>query len=292
MKIYSPDKYPYITVVEIPKIEIKKINFDLCKQPKETLKQYYNRQSEKPDLLINGGFFDMSTGNTIFDYINEHTIINDSNIVLYGMGLLDNGELEFGQMDSGISWKDFIGAYPPLIVNGRKTTINIAQEINYNARRSILAYNKENIYLIAIELPGMNFTQMQDLLLDLQILYAINLDGGGSTKILHNGKSLTSVLYNRAIDNIIAIYLKEKEENQPTFFRVQVGAFSLEDNAKNFLEQIKAIPDRIGAGYKNAYIRKINGLYKVQVGAFSIKENAERVVQDLKKYNFNAFIVS
>jgi exopolysaccharide biosynthesis protein len=49
----------------------------------------------------------------------------------------------------------------------------------------------------------------------MNINYALNLDGGGSTKILENGKSITSSLYNRPVDNVIAIYLKPK-----TIYRV------------------------------------------------------------------------
>jgi exopolysaccharide biosynthesis protein len=44
----------------------------------------------------------------------------------------------------------------------------------------------------------------------MNIDYAINLDGGGSTKILKDGKSLTSILYNRSVDNVIAFWLKNK----------------------------------------------------------------------------------
>jgi exopolysaccharide biosynthesis protein len=86
----------------------------------------------------------------------------------------------------------------------------MAQEINYKARRTILAYTETIIYVIAIESPGMNFYEVQNMLMEMDLDYAINLDGGGSTKILENGKSITSTLYNRAVDNVIAFYLKPK----------------------------------------------------------------------------------
>ena len=117
----------------------------------------------------------------------------------------------------------------------------------------------------------------------MNIDYALNLDGGGSTKILENGKSITSTLYNRAVDNVIAFYLKPK-----VIYRVQAGAFSFKKNAENLLKQIHAL----GGDYTNAYIRKIGLYYKVQMGAFSVKANATRMLNDLKSKSFDAFITT
>ena len=133
----------------------------------------------------------------------------------------------------------------------------------------------------------MDFAQMQDMLIELGVAYAINLDGGGSTKILYNGESITSTMYNRAVDNVVAFYLK------PTIiYRVQTGSFSLKANADKFCEKIRALPDKIGAGYAKAYVRKVNGTYKVQVGAFSVKSNAQKVVSDLKSLGYSCFITT
>ena len=71
----------------------------------------------------------------------------------------------------------------------------------------MLGYNDKTIYIVAVELPGLRFAEMQKVMKDLGCDYAINLDGGGSTKILEKGESATSTLYNRAVDNVFAIYL-------------------------------------------------------------------------------------
>lgn len=281
MKKYKPKDY--IIVYEIPKQEINKIDFALCKQPRQTLKQYYNDCEIKPDLICNGGFFNMANGETIFNFKDNNKIISNNISYRWGMGLV-NGELKFGGLDYE-NYEEFISAYPVLIEKGKAITINFAQEIDYKARRTILGYNDKNIYIVAIELPGMRFAEIQKLLLDLGCTYAINLDGGGSTKILEKGESVTSVLYNRAVDNILAIYLKP-------LYRVQAGAFKFETGAKKLLKQIQELPDTIGAGYKNAYIRKINGLYKVQIGAFSKKLGAEKVKADLASKGISSFITT
>lgn len=296
MRVYKHSKYDCATVVEIPKTELKKIDMALCKQPKETLKSFYDRQEVKPDFIINGGFFNMSDGTTCFNYIDEKENVVRQNYYTLGIGIVDETKLIYGDVQDRTDWRDFIAAYPPLVVDGKACKISYANELNYKARRSIIGYNNSFVHLIAVESPGLTFEDMQFLALSAGCKYAINIDGGGSTKILQNGKSITSVLYNRAVDNVIAVYLKHDEETVKsevkTVYRVQVGAFGNKNNAEKLLAEIKNIPDTISAGYSNAYIRLINSLYKVQIGAYSVKSNAERVVSDLKKNGYSAFIAT
>ena len=275
MKIYNPTNYSYITVVEIPKTEISKFDMGLCQQPRQTLKAYYDSCAVKPSIISNGGFFSMSDGSTTFNYTDEGIIISSNSLYKEGFGTV-NGELKYGVI-----------GYPVLIKAGAAVPITIASEINYKARRTVLAYNKENIFIVAIESPGMNFSQMQSFLRTLKVDYAINLDGGGSTKVLHDGKCITKAFTNRPVDNVMAVYLKPK-----VIYRVQLGAFSKKANANAFLAKIKGLPDTINAGYKNAYVRKVGSYWKVQVGAFSVKANATRVVNDLKSKGYNAFITT
>lgn len=293
MRVYQPSKYSGVTVVEINKNEIEKIDFALCKQPKETLKSYYDRQQTKPDFLINGGIFNMSDGATYYNYRDEGVDISGWHWFVKGMGIV-NGELKYGEISSE-KWKDFVTAYPPLIENKTALPITYATENNYKKRRSVLAYDDVNIYLIAVEGAGMKFEAVQNMLLDMGITYAINLDGGGSTKILQDGKSLTSASYNRAVDNVIAFYLKKKPVNNSTnnetpkvIYRVQAGAFSNKIYAIAFRDKIR----NLGTDYADAYVRLIDGKYKVQIGAFSKIENARRFAEGLKAKDIDCFITS
>lgn len=281
MKTYKHSDYSYVTIVEIPKDEIQLVDMDLCAQPKQTLKAYYDACSVKPAIICNGGFFALSTGETCFNYTDDGKIISTNSNYKEGMGIL-NGILTYGSLGR-LPFTDFVSAYPVLIEKSQKTNFTIASDINYKARRTILAYDSTNIYVIAIESPGMRFAEMQTLLINMGVEYAINLDGGGSTKILENGKSITSSLYNRAVDNVIAFYLKPK-----TIYRVQLGAFAIKSNANNLLAKVK----NLGGDYANAFIKKVGLYYKVQVGAFSVKANATRMLNDLKSKGFDAFITA
>lgn len=254
---------------------------ELCAQPAQKLSAFYDSCTIKPDILINGGLFNMADGTTCFNYADDGIIISTDANTKEGMGIV-NGELKFGVIGED-QFDDFVSGYPVLIKGGIPVTTNIASELNYKARRTILAYNNNTIYIFAIESPGMNFSEVKNYLLTVGVDYAINLDGGGSTKILQNGESITSIFYNRAVDNVIAFYLKPK-----VVYRVQVGAFSSKAKAENFAGQIRSL----GGTYINAYARQVGQYWKVQVGAFSIRTNATNLVNDLKSKGYNAFVTT
>ena len=68
-----------------------------------------------------------------------------------------------------------------------------------------------------------------------------------------------------------------------TLYRVQVGAYSVKNNADVQLKK--------AAGF-DTYMVKVGGLYKIQVGAYSKKANAETMQKKLKAKGFDAFITT
>lgn len=70
-----------------------------------------------------------------------------------------------------------------------------------------------------------------------------------------------------------------------TLYRVQVGAYSVKNNADVQLKKVKA------AGF-DTYMVKVGGLYKIQVGACSKKENAEAMQKKLKAKGFDSFVTT
>lgn len=288
MEIIKPANYSCATIYKMKKAEIEKIDFSICAQPRETLESFYKRQTVKPDVLCNGGFFSMSDGSTIFTFVDEGREISVNKTYLEGFGITGNKELTLSLYNK--NYRDFINGYPVLMKGGRLVSTSIGSEINYKARRTILGMDNTYIYLIAVEDPGYAFNTVKRLLQELGVIDAINLDGGGSTRVLVNGERKTANIYSRPVDNVVAFYFKKEEKK--TIYRVQTGAFSKRENAEAYCKQIQNIPDAINAGYKNAYIRFIDGLYKVQVGAFGVKANAERVLNDLKNKGYSAFITT
>lgn len=205
MRIYYYQNQKYIIVAEIDKDEAYRLDFATCKEPRETLQSFYDRQSTKPTLLVNAGFFNMSNGDPVFNFVDESKIEASSNQYKWGMGIKGDNELIYGNQFQH-QWRDFMSGYPNLIDGGKKVVINFAKEINYKARRTILGYNKSKIFVVCVEDPGITFDIAQSILLDLGCEYAINLDGGGSTNMLINGIKKTKDPYNRAVDNVFAVY--------------------------------------------------------------------------------------
>lgn len=284
-----------VIIYKFSKNELAKIDFAHCAEPRETLKQFYDRQTVKPDLIINGGFFNMSNGDTVFNYMDEKELITSYALHRWGMGILQTGELKYGNMEE-YDWVDFISGFPNYIDSSEKVDISYAKEIDYKARRTCLGYNHNDIYVLIVENPGCKLANCQNILLELGCTHAINLDGGGSTKALDkDGNSVTVDWTNRPVDNVVAFYLKKEKpvvETPKTLFRVQTGAYGIKTNADNWLAKIQALKSNIDMDYSKAYVRKINSLYKVQVGAFSKRENAQRVVNDLKSLGINSFITT
>jgi exopolysaccharide biosynthesis protein len=125
-----------------------------------------------------------------------------------------------------VTWKprEAIGAGPLLIKNGKYQNMwenELFDEASgvgptYNHPRSAIAYHP-NGYLIffvcegrnkTANTPGLTLKEVADLLLDLGCSEAINLDGGGSSCMLLNGKEtiIPSDGKQRTIPNTVAIY--------------------------------------------------------------------------------------
>lgn len=298
MKLLKSSNYIY--VAQIAHSEIEKIDFHLCAGAgtggRQTLEKFYAQNAEKPQLVINGGFFNMVNGETAFVLKSNGKVIMDYGNAGYyhGIGTVDN-KIQGGYYLS-YPFDNFVTAYPPLIEGGAPASSSYLGyrdgNVNIKTRRTAIGYNKDYIYVVCVDEPGMTLKQLQNVFIELKCDYAANLDGGGSSRMLYEGKTYcTANAGNRAVDNVIAFYLKQEPQiitppvSEPkTIYRVQVGAYSIKTNANAMLKQLQA------AGYSDAYVRLIDGLYKVQVGAYSIKSNADKVLKDLKAKGFNGFI--
>lgn len=298
MKLLKSNDYIYIA--QIAQSEIEKIDFHLCAGAgtggRQTLEKFYAQNQEKPQLVINGGFFNMANGESVFVYKSKGKVIMDYGNAGYynGIGTVD-GKLTYGYYLEK-PFYDFATAYPPLIIDKKPAASSYLGfndgSVNTKTRRTAIGYNDEYVYVVCVHNPGMRLKELQNLFVELGCDYAVNLDGGGSSRMLYEGQAYcTATTGNRAVDNVIAFYLKEDKKEEvitpsvsTPLYRVQVGAYSSKTNANKMLAQVKA------AGYQGAYVRLVGNLYKVQVGAFSKRENASKLMNELKSKGFNAFI--
>ena len=214
MKVYTHPDYSYIDVVEIPVEEIALIDIDICEQPRETLGHYYNRMEKKPEVLINAGFFNTKTYEACFSMIEDGQELLNHYDVKAGLGVLKDqmNKLVYGTIDDSQNWHDFIAGYPVLVNNGQVlSSVSLGSEINYNALRSCIGYNDTTVFVVTVSKPGMKFEPLAKIMMKLGCAYAINLDGGGSSRMLVRGEVVNTPTENRSVDSVLAIYLKNEE---------------------------------------------------------------------------------
>ena len=199
----------YVSI--IPYQSIREIGFAQCKQPTETVEGWYNRQEDKPQIVVNGGLFNMGNGTNIQSFI-ENGIEQNYQNNFEGLGTKkDNlAHLVFG-VDKDGDWYDFMSAYPVLVRDGvAATSFDKANEINYNAARTALGVNKNgDVIILTVDKPGVTLNKLAAMMAEQGAYYAINLDGGGSVYKLRFGQVANSPTEKRMIDNVFYVKLKE-----------------------------------------------------------------------------------
>lgn len=176
-----------------------------------TLQTVYNKLvSQYPGKEIyisNGGFFSMSSPwFPVFGLkIDGNVYANDWS--QGGWIGFSNGTIGYGYMGTiPNQWKNAVSGYPSLLENGAKASSFSYCIDNTNRGRTMLGYNKKEVILSCVG----DVSGSSDLTLDEEIvhmrnlgaLFAINLDGGGSSQCNFNGQIITSP---RRVNNFIYI---------------------------------------------------------------------------------------
>lgn len=205
-------------VTVIPYQSIKEVGFAQCAQPKETVMSWYNRQTDKPQIVTNGGLFNMSTGTNILSFVDEGEEKNYK-ANFEGIGVLSsNLAALIPGTDSEKDWKDFMSAYPVLVRNGKALTkFDKGNELNYYAARTAVGVtSKGDVIILTVDKPGvqggMLFDKMADIFEMYGAWYAINLDGGGSVYKIEFGKVTNEPTEARLVDNVFYVKLKEAND--------------------------------------------------------------------------------
>lgn len=195
----------------VPHSSIEAVAFEKCADPKETLGSYYSSKEKKPQIMINGGLFNMSTGHNVMSFVCDGEEQNYQN-GFTGMGVLggDPAKLVYGT-DKARKWKYFMTAYPMLVIKGKANTVyGNASNLNYLTLRSAVGVRENGTLLIlTVDKPGMKFAEMAKIFVEYDAQYAMNLDGGGSVRKMHENKVVNAPIENRPVDNVFCVYLKE-----------------------------------------------------------------------------------
>ena len=195
----------------IPFDNIQEVRFCKLAEPTEMLEHYYNRAENKPNIMVNGGLFDMKTGHNVMSFVSMYTEQNYKNgFVGMGTTCYKAQTLQYGK-DNEKEWRDFMTAYPMLVIDGKANKeYGNAKTLNYRTARTAIGVTETgNVLVLTVDKPGMTFEQMTAIFLQYHAVYAMNLDGGGSVRKLHNGKVVNNPSENRKVDSAFCVYLKK-----------------------------------------------------------------------------------
>jgi hypothetical protein len=192
----------------IPMSDIEYIGYFYGKGGNENIKNAHTRitkiRGSTPDFLMNAELFDFGTRKAASDVVCGGTIHRLTQG--YGIAFPDNKKAIFSY-GNNVKAKDYVGAYPVLIRNGKKES-SIPSGIGGVRGRTAIGVNANNLFVALIP-DGNNDVSLDTLrtaFINVGAENAINLDGGGSTQFYSpNGNHFTG----RNVRGFIAIWLKK-----------------------------------------------------------------------------------
>lgn len=184
-----------------------------------TYGNFFNSLSKKPKYIINAGMFDMTTGFTVCDTIVDGKLINGGNYTNKGFAFVESRLIPCTTEEAvKKGYEMFLGGSPSLIWD---------DEINIDSKgftkwfvdtgmsyRIGIGIDKNGGIILSWTKTKMTVREFAKQMKAEGCVYAINLDGGGSTRIMeYDGNKLSAVntpTENRAVSTWIAVYGDDK----------------------------------------------------------------------------------
>lgn len=160
------------------------------------------------DYIINGGLYDMSTFKPMNHLVVDGKVLSKS---LGKTGASFNGNKIELSYDNQIGHPDHVSGYPVLVKDGKINNFTTPKGLEGARPRSCIGKTKDSFVMVTFE--GCTLQVAAQKMLELGCIWAINLDGGGSTQAIFDGKKDTS---SRIVHNFICIWTKKehiKREN-------------------------------------------------------------------------------
>ena len=213
----------YITHIKLSRGEIQQIR--LLHGTRKTLSQWYAETGA--DVIINGAFFS-TNGVPIECYRTGGKTLSTSDWCRYGFGINYDYSVQFG--DYSDKYMDFTSAFPALVKDGREwVNIPLSADLHGNHPRSVFSQTAEGIMLTTVDgrqtgKPGMTIPRLAEYMAGQDVIHSANLDGGGSTHMMVHGKTVNSPSENRAVSNVLAVWLKKDDGGNKVSKRICIDA--------------------------------------------------------------------
>ncbi|HEY0753988.1 MAG TPA: phosphodiester glycosidase family protein [Ktedonobacteraceae bacterium] len=212
----SPSTTGVSDLISIVRLNLHNVKISVAYQPDQPLSMQQWMQKEQATALINGGYFDGQ---------DRATALVVSNGQAYGtsyqgfggmLAVTSNGKVQLRSLhndpyNSSEALTEATQCTPMLLINGQRTRFNADTKAS---PRSVAALDKQG-HLLFIVSPGVTFSldDMATLLQksDLNLLTALNLDGGSSTGLYVNDTNNSqSIAIDSYVNLPLMIVVKER----------------------------------------------------------------------------------
>ncbi|UOE95345.1 N-acetylmuramoyl-L-alanine amidase [Alkalihalobacillus sp. LMS39] len=131
-----------------------------------------------------------------------------------------------------------------------------------------------------------NFVVLRETAMPAILTENLFVDNENDAELLSDPAFLETIARGHVNGIAEAFQLEQSNDTPPqeTIYKVQVGAFQEEANARRLATQLE------DDGY-TPYVYRNGDLWKVQVGAFRNRENAERLKEELEDKGYDVFLV-
>jgi hypothetical protein len=193
-----------MSVYKIPR-KIKR--FEIF-QPKMTLKNWYAKQVDKPDILLNASLY-TSTNKPCGTIWNNGVMVSNEGKG-FGFGTVDKKTVEFG-LPWDKEWYDYLTGYYGLVQNGKAIDPPWKDAYVFDKVLSRIAFGQMKDGSLAVFCEdGKTIKTFATNAVNQGFVSLCNLDGGGSRALLWLGKWVYTS--SRTPYNAIAIWLEDDEK--------------------------------------------------------------------------------
>lgn len=212
--------YNSLRIVEIAPEKIRRIR--IVQLGRQTMGEWYAAQEEKPKYMLNASLWDNkgSIGTIFLDGKLQRDEGNG-----FGFGIDAGGSFRFGTPWER-SWEDYITGYPALVQGGKQTEPKVDSYIDNYVRYAITkraAIAQKDGKLLLVTGEGLTLNQFRIVLDQYGASDAINLDGGGSARLMIDGKAINCPTDDRACKLAIAVWVHENNKEEATLHKVFLG---------------------------------------------------------------------
>lgn len=190
-------------------------------------------QGHRPYAAITGTFFDPATGIVVGNVVHNGRLLTEGSVGSV-MAIGDDGKARVrsleGKMGRHIDWagtKFAVSAGPTLLRNGAADVAPSDEGFRdrglYGSRmRAAMGVTPDNKLILLTSREPVTLNELAGIFKALGAVDAVNLDGGSSTALYHEGKVISRP--SRQLTNLIAVYAKGQAPDQSAVLSAQYAA--------------------------------------------------------------------